>query len=196
MNKSNVLMLSITLVALFVIITFTITYSFFTPRYLTDRSTSSIDLTSGSMYVNFEDNNPNVSFSNVIPGPTNSLDDAILVKTFTITGKNNTNLKMEYNLNFKIVSNSFDDNDIGFILMGNSKNNGSYVTSAKTTFLSSSIVKVQKNSNVTYNLGSGSFEYSINTVSHQYGLYLFYIETGIAQNSQNAKFSGYIELTV
>lgn len=197
MTKSNILMLSITIVALFVIVTFSLTYSFFTSKNLTDRSISSVNIGSGKMYVEFEDNNPDVTFSNVIPGPTNSVNDAILVKKFTISGINNTDLKMEYALKFKVVQNTFEDNDIGYILIGDSKTNGAYVTNSKSAFKSTDIMKISSGNNIDIDLGNGYFENNNEElVSHVYSFYLFYIETGEAQNSQDASFSGYITLTI
>lgn len=201
MNKGkNILMFSIMIVTLFVIATFAVTYSFFSPLFIPDTSTSLIYAQSGKMIVEFNDDNPDVNFENVLPGPTESIDDAILVKNFTVYGENTVDeLQMEYSLKFKVVNNTFDDNDIGYILIGTDKSNGEYVTTAKTEFNSSDIIKLAsvKDKDFEINLGTGTFEKSTNGKdSHKYSFYLFYIETGEVQNSQDASFSGYITLTI
>ena len=78
MGKSNYVMLYVSIVVLIVIVSFGVTYSYFSANYVNGTSTSNIDLTSGKMIINFTDKNPNIVFSNVIPGPTSSVNDAVL----------------------------------------------------------------------------------------------------------------------
>ena len=195
MGKSNFIMICISLVALMVLVTFGITYSYFSPMFINGNSTSNIDLTSGKMIINFTDKNPNIVFSKVIPGPTTSVSDAILNKSFVISGTNTTDLKMEYKLNLVVKTNEFDNNDIGYILVGKNNNNGSLVTNAKTAFSSSSISKINKGTNLTINLGTGYFTKSSDQINHEYTLYMFFIETNKEQNI-NCNFKAYLGLII
>ena len=195
MGKSNFIMICISLVALMVLVTFGITYSYFSSTSINGKSTSNIDLTSGKMIINFTDKNPNIVFSNVIPGPTTSVSDAILNKSFVISGTNTTDLKMEYKLNLVVKTNEFENNDIGYILVGKNNNNGSLVTNAKTAFSSSSISKINKGTNLTINLGTGYFTKSADQINHEYTLYMFFIETNKEQNV-NCNFKAYLGLII
>lgn len=195
MSKSNFVMICISFVALMVLVTFGITYSYFSSTFINGNSTSNIDLTSGKMIINFTDKNPNIVFSNVIPGPTNSVSDAILSKSFVVSGTNTTDLKMEYKLNLVVTNNEFDNNDIGYILIGKNNNNGSLVTNAKTAFSSSSISKINKGTNLTITLGTGYFTKSSSQVNHEYTLYMFFIETNKEQNI-NCNFKAYLGLII
>ena len=196
MSKSNFVMICISFVALMVLVTFGITYSYFSSTFINGNSTSNIDLTSGKMIINFTDKNPNIVFSNVIPGPTNSVSDAIKSKSFVVSGTNTTDLKMEYKLNLVVTNNEFDNNDIGYILIGKNNNNGSLVTNAKVAFSSSSISKINKGTNLTISLGSGYFTKSDSQINHEYTLYLFFIETNQEQNSANCNFKAYLGLSI
>ena len=196
MSKSNILIICISLVALFVIMTFGITYSYFSPRFINGKSTSYITVISGKMAIDFTDSNPNITFSNVIPGPTSSLSNAILNKNFIITGENTTDLNMEYKLNIKVTTNEFANGEIGYILIGKNNSNVAIVTNSKTAFTPSSINTINKGTNLTISLGNGYFTKSTSSVKHEYSLYLFYIDTGAVQNSQNCKFNGYLSLSI
>ena len=195
MGKSNYVMLYVSIVVLIVIVSFGVTYSYFSANYVNGTSTSNIDLTSGKMIINFTDKNPNIVFSNVIPGPTTSVSDAVLNKSFVISGTNTTDLKMEYKLNLVVKTNEFDNNDIGYILVGKNNNNGSLVTNAKTAFSSSSISKINKGTNLTINLGTGYFTKSADQINHEYTLYMFFIETNKEQNV-NCNFKAYLGLII
>lgn len=196
MSKSNFVMICISFVALIILFTFGVTYSYFSPTFINGNSTSNIDLTSGKMIINFTDKNSNIVFSNVIPGPTNSVSDAILSKSFVVSGTNTTELKMEYKLNLVVTNNEFDNNDIGYILIGKNNSNGVIVTNAKSSFTSSGISKISKGTNLKIDLGTGYFTKSSNQINHEYTLYLFFIETNQEQNSINCNFKAYLGLSV
>ena len=135
-------------IVLIVIVSFGAAYSYFSANYVNGTSTSNIDLTSGKMIINFTDKNPNIVFSNVIPGPTSSVNDAVLSKSFVVSGTNTTDLKMEYKLELVVSNNEFDNNDIGYILIGKNNNNGAIVTNSKSSFTSSAISKISKGTNL------------------------------------------------
>lgn len=196
MGKSNYVMLYISIVVLIVIVSFGVTYSYFSTNYVNGTSTSNIDLTSGKMIINFTDKNPNIVFSNVIPGPTSSVNDAVLSKSFVVSGTNTTDLKMEYKLELVVSNNEFDNNDIGYILIGKNNNNGAIVTNAKSSFTSSAISKISKGTNLKIDLGIGYFAKSNTQINHEYTLYLFFIETNKEQNSINCNFKAYLGLSV
>lgn len=196
MSKSNYVMLYVSIVALIVIVTFGAAYSYFSANYVNGTSTSSIDLTTGKMNISFTDNNPNLVFSNVIPGPTSSVSDAVLSKSFVVSGTNTTGLNMEYKLELVVSNNEFDNNDIGYILIGKNYSNGAIVTNAKSSFTSSGISKISKGTNLKIDLGTGYFTKSSSQVNHEYTLYLFFIETNQEQNSINCNFKAYLGLSV
>lgn len=196
MGKSNYVMLYVSIVALIVIVTFGAAYSYFSANYVNGTSTSSIDLTTGKMVISFTDKNPNIAFSNVIPGPTSSVNDAVLSKSFVVSGTNTTDLKMEYKLELVVSNNGFDNNDIGYILIGKNNSNGAIVTNAKSSFTSSGISKINKGSNLKIDLGTGYFAKSSSQINHEYTLYLFFIENNQEQNSINCNFKAYLGLSV
>lgn len=196
MGKSNYVMLYVSIVVLIVIVSFGAAYSYFLANYVNGTSTSNIDLTSGKMIINFTDKNPNIVFSNVIPGPTSSVNDAVLSKSFVVSGTNTTDLKMEYKLELVVSNNEFDNNDIGYILIGKNNNNGAIVTNSKSSFTPSAISKISKGTNLKIDLGIGYFSKSNTQINHEYTLYLFFIETNKEQNSINCNFNAYLGLSV
>ena len=90
----------------------------------------------------------------------------------------------------------FDNNDIGYILIGKNNNNGAIVTNAKSSFTSSAISKISKGTNLKIDLGIGYFAKSNTQINHEYTLYLFFIETNKEQNSINCNFNAYLGLSV
>lgn len=194
---SNKIIIAITLVALTVLVTFTITYSFFSPN-INEFSASTVSTSTGKLIINFSDNNPNVDFMNVLPGTYDSLEDAVLSKSFTVSGVNTTgndsdeSLKLKYNLSYVVTNNTFGDNDLGYILISNDISNGSSVSGSYTSFNKNSVVRINGVSQ-TINLGDGYFDKTDSDgVNHQYTLYMFYIDNGSAQDNYDSKFDGHI----
>lgn len=194
---SNKIIIAITLVALTVLVTFTITYSFFSPTK-NEISASTVSTTAGKLIINFNDNNPNIDFMDVLPGPADKIEDAVLTKSFSINGINTTgndkteSLKLKYKLSYVISTNTFGNNDLGYILIGNNNSNGSCVAKSYTSFAKDNIVKLS-NVSQTIDLGDGYFDKTNDDgVVHQYTLYMFYIDNGEMQDNYDSVFDGHI----
>lgn len=195
MQSGKKIFQSFSIVLFLIIISAGVTYSYFTALN-NSGSTSMVNLISGNMILSFGDNNPSLLFSDVIPGPTDSTEDAVLDKEFTITGvTNNSGLNMKYKLLFNISVNEFSNDSLGYILVGNNSSSGSLVNSAYTSFNSNNITRLNKLSSPTsIDLGTGYFTSNISNVTHTYHLYMFFIETGGLQDDAGASFVGNVEI--
>lgn len=194
----NKVITAITVVALTVLVTFTITYSFFSP-FIVEFNASLIDMSTGKLIINYEDKNPDIDFNDSIPGAVESTSDAVLVKEFTITGINTTgndvyeSLKSNYKISLVIDENNFQDNDLGYIFVGNNLyNNGNLVDGSNSEF-SVDNLKLLSSGSQNVDLGTGYFDRTPESgVKHKYMLYLFYIDTGLPQDNYGSVFNGHI----
>lgn len=197
---SNKIIIAITLVALTVLVTFTITYSFFSPN-IKNYSASTVSTTAGKLILNFEDNDSTVNFENVIPsGNVNSEEDAVLIKKFTVTGINTTgnedtsNLQLKYQLSYEIVTNTFGNSDLAYILVINPEINGD-VVNTKPGISVSNLTFINASDQTIY-LASGYFGGTENSGAvHEYTLYMFYLDTGVDQNNYDSEFEGNIVIS-
>lgn len=193
--------LSISLVAFIMVISFAITYSYFT--VVTDQSTSVITATAAKLTIDFLDHTPDIVFSDVVPGPIANTSDAILDKSFTISGVNTSSeLLLNYNLKLVVDNNEFENGSLAVALVG-TVNNGSIVSGAYFTYdsnnlvyLDSSILDDEDNAiPFEVDFGNGYFDGFVNGREHQYHFYTFYVETGLPQNDSGCSFSGKLVLT-
>lgn len=197
---SNKIIIAITLVALTVLVTFTITYSFFSPN-IKVYSASTVSTTTGKLILNFEDSDSTVNFENVIPSENvSSEEDAVLIKNFTVTGINTTgnddtsSLQLKYQLSYEIVTNTFCDSDLGYILVLNQSTNGGVVNTKPG--ISVSNLTFINTSDQTIDLASGYFDGTENSGAiHEYTLYMFYLDTGVVQDNYDSKFEGNIVIS-
>lgn len=190
MSKVNKTMVSITLVAVIVLVTFGISYSYFTTDN-TSGSTSTIIVEGGKMTLAYS-NGASIGFTNIYPS-----NEEIGHKMFSITGTNNTGIgQMKYHLSFVTTINEFENGDIKCLLGGKETTTGSLsekIYNETTNPNKMDINKVPENTNPwTLDLGTGYFGANADGSVHEYGLYFYYPETGQPQNGQGLKFAGYI----
>ena len=118
MERKNKLIMAISLFTLILLAT-GITYAYFTAIITGKETASTIKLTGGVLGIHYSENDNNILVENVYPR-----DDAWITKTFTLTGNNTTDLKMNYRIGIEIEENTFPDDSISYELTNNNPTNG------------------------------------------------------------------------
>lgn len=195
--KANKTILSISLVALLVISTLGISYSYFSANLRGElESASTITMEAGKMILTYQDNSNNIDIrpeSKIYPrGTADSKDpttDAWIKKSFAITGTNTTELDMKYKISMVVDANTFQDNALSYELIGH-----------KDASDTSSVVLNNSTGNLPTGISTITFEGSpyfknADGISHTYQLLIYFLETGEEQNSnQGSKFAAHIEV--
>lgn len=146
-------------------------YAYFSRDIQGSESSSSIQAGGGHMIINYNDGSPDIIVDNIKPR-----DEEWIVKNFTVSADNTTNLSISYKLSLIIDSIELV-NPITYSLEGiNVNNNGSLVPNKND-------VTVTLGENV---IGVGSFNNSINDV-HSYTLKMFFKDNGLDQNIDQGK---------
>ena len=176
-NKKRTIIISVIVIAL-IVLTIGATYAFFTANVDGNESTSTLLATGGTLEIWYENQSGTIELYNIYPK-----EEAWVRKTFTLTGKNTTDMQMKYTIGLKVDSNTFTSGALSYSLISeNTSNNGE-------------IVSPKQNIPITKDLhyfGIGHFLTGENLV-HTYTLEIFYKDNGQNQNAnQGASFTGHI----
>ena len=170
MTKLSKSIISVSVVAIIVLSTLGVSYSYFTANLSGGESASTIRTINGKMDVAFSGSN-SIEF-----------DDSVseFVKEFTITGTND-NTDMGYKISLVINNNSFNEDDLSYSLVShNPSNNGKAVTNIAN--------KKIKNASKEIYLGEGYFN-GANGIIHKYEFTIYLLDF----NKENNKtFNGYL----
>ncbi len=178
-NAKSGLFLSLSL-ALAFIITVGLSYAYFSARIVGKESASTITLSAGVMEINYSEGNGIIELLGIYPK-----DDAWATKTFTVTGKNSTDLKMNYKMGIEIEENTFSSGSLTYSLENIVNDGGNPVNN-----IDGPIVLV----NGTQLLGYGSFNKGMD-IKHTYTIKIYFKNNGKDQNeNQKARFKGKIVL--
>lgn len=191
--KTNKTILSISLVAILVVATLGISYSYFSANIKGSESVSTISMDAGKMELTYQNNSGDIVLDKKIypRGTTssNSASDAWVTKTFALNGTNTTDLEMKYKISMVVDNNTFENNALSYELIGHKED--SDTTSVVLDSVKGNIPK-----------GSGTVEFNgtvtplfqnANKSIHNYTLRIYFLDTGVEQNSnQEAKFAAHI----
>ena len=177
MDKKSKITIITSIVALAIVI-ITVTYAYFSARITGIESASTISLTAGTMGIHYEEGNEEVTFTNIYPK-----EEAWVTKTFTLTGNNATDLKMNYIVGLDIQTNTFQDGYL-FYSLENTKNDGG------TPIANKNYIKIASSGKQYF--GYGQFLQG-NGIEHKYTLKIYFPDTGKEQNeAQGAVFNAKI----
>ena len=183
MSSVNKKIISISIVALLVIISIGVSFAYFTANLTGGESASTIVTKAGTLDIAFAGGD-NVILNNIYPQA-----DACGTKTFTVKGDNTTNLSMPYTLAFVVDANTFTTGALQYGLVSvNTNNNGAVVPSTPSN------VAIATGTSSTI-LGSGYFA-NATAAFHTYQLSIYFPDTGIPQNeNQTQNFAAHVTIT-
>ena len=111
MKNKNSILIGLSILS-FAIAIITVTYAYFSANIMGAESTSSLNMASGRMIINYQNNSSALeTAANVYPRGTlaeHTNSDAWITKSFTLTGNNTTDIDMEYEVGLDIISNTFN----------------------------------------------------------------------------------------
>ena len=155
-----------------------VSYAYFSARITGLESASTISLTAGRMGIVYSEGNEEVTFTNIYPR-----EEAWATKTFTLTGYNTTDQKMNYEIGLNVTTNTFTDGYLTYDLTLVSGTNGTPVAS-KTGVVINGTGKIS--------FGMGSF-LAADGDAHNYELKIYFKDNGLDQNdAQEAVFNAKI----
>ena len=155
-----------------------LSYAFFS-SVSNNESSSTILAKGGTMTIKYANGSGTIKMENIYPR-----EEAWVNKVFTVTGKNTTDLEMDYRLYLMVSNNGFNFGDLTYSISGTS-------TNSTDTLISKANQPVSKAGQIL--MGAGVFKSKTST--HSYNLRIFYKETGENQNNgQEAKFSAYVKI--
>lgn len=162
-----------------------ISYAYFTAQITGEEDATTITVSGGTLNIIYN-GGPNINITNTFPQ-----SDAILSKTFTVTGNNTTELDMPYTVDIIVVSNTFSAGAIKYQLRStNDQENGTIIPSIPTS-------QDFGTDSEEILLGNGIFTGPTDgNKIHTYVLDIFFPSTGEDQNiNQNKEFNAYIEIS-
>lgn len=182
-NKKNYISYIMFFILLLVVST-SMSFAYFT-AHAEGESETTVVTQGGSLTIDY-DGGPNISFSGIYPK-----HEPWAVKEFTVTGKNTTDLNMDYNINLIIEENTFTNNSLYYKLEGISNDgNGTLIEDSNDVFI--------KDGSSNTKLGVGSFSSPTGgSKVHKYVLNIYFPESGIAgaeNENQGKSFSAYIKI--
>lgn len=171
MSRVTKSIVSVSVVAIIVLSTLGVSYSYFTSNLSGGASASTIQSSNGKMSLAFSGDNT-IEFSN---------DVSEYVKEFTITGTNNE-VDMGYKISLVIEENTFADNELSYSFVShNPSNNGKVPTNIANVLIN----KNDKN----INLGEGYFN-GANEVIHKFEFTIYLLDF----DNSAKNFKGYIAI--
>ena len=165
------------------ILIFGISYAYFNGSVIGIETDTTIASDSGIMQMHY-DGGAAIAVTSFVPSAT-----AFATKNFTVTGNNNTNEVMYYNISLVMESNTFSYDALKYKLTStNTGGNGTIAPSITT-------MKEIGNGAREIFLGNGSFTGPTDNKVHTYKLELFFPVTGGDQSHDQSKsFSAHIEI--
>lgn len=173
MNKKRNIQIATVIIGLILTIFAGITYAFFTANIGGSETSTTITVEGGKLVINYS-GGADISLNGIYPK-----DEAWVVKNFTLSGTNTTDLNMYYKISLVVDENTFSTNLITFDLTStNTSNNGSVAPNLAST-------NIATGSNV-YALGNGTFTNG-NNLTHSYILKIYFKNSELNQNMEQGK---------
>jgi hypothetical protein len=179
MSKKDKNVITISLVGLLLVVVVGVSYAFFTSYIVGAESESTIISASGKLVINYTEGDENITMGNAYPR-----EKAWLTKTFTLTGTNTTELKMNYSVSLRIYKNTFSEGDLTYSLTSEEAESGSLIEDIDNEAINNAVG--------LQTIGYGYFATGKN-VTHTYTLNIYFKDNGEDQtDSMGASFSGKI----
>ncbi len=182
MNIKNNINLAIIMIITLLFISVGFSFAYFTANLSGGEDSTTITVTGGSMNI-YYNSGSNINIANIIPS-----NDAVAIKTFTVTGNNTTGLNMGYQISLVVEENTFSEDALNYVLSSdNLGGNGTTVPDIETQ---TNIGTGAKN----ILLGQGNFTGPTDgNKVHSYTLSLYFSNQEYNQNiDQDKIFRGYI----
>ena len=194
MNKNNKYLMLILVFSLVTILTLGVTYAFFAARILNNENTSTIVTKSGLLSIDYGEESSALELHNIF-----ARSEAWATKIITVTGNNNTNVIMKYDLGLQVETNGFRNSYIKYDLTLIDKDTNEPVENISQSNINGTPIEniTQKNINGTgyKRFGIGSFTTATNEI-HKYQLKIYFHDNGKDQSdAQEAQFSGKVVIT-
>ncbi len=157
-----------------------VSYAFFTARITGQETTSTIVLKGGEMSIHYSNLSSIIEVEDIYPRK-----EPWVIKNFTVTGTNTTNLNMKYSLWLDKNINTFPDNYLTYSLETVSFDSGSPVANLENEPIAGTGEEL---------LGEGLF-FTGSNVEHSYTFKIFFKDNGEDQSgAKNAKFAAKIDI--
>ena len=155
-----------------------VSYAYFAATVSGNESTSTISYEAGYLEIEL-DGGPNVTANRIIPK-----DTPFVTKTITLTGKNNSNGNMPYNIEIVVDNNTYTNNSISYSIEGtNSSNDGVLIPNVEYVPINDTTI-----------IGSGLFERGNNQV-HTYTIKFYFLDNNTDQSANmRASFGAHIKI--
>lgn len=183
--KFQTIMTTLTMVFLLLIMTIGASFSYFTAQITGLEMNETINITGGVMNIAYK-SGANIEAHNISPSYS-----PFGTKNFTLTGYNNTDADMKYQIFLIVEENSFTSDTIMYKLIStNIDNNGEVVP----TMVNLSGIPNGNNQEIL--LGDGYYSSPTNNDKiHSYDLEIYFNESGKKQNEDQGKtFKAYIDI--
>ena len=172
--KNTKLNIMLILIGLFIIVG--VSYAYFSAKIFGNESTSTISYEAG--YLEIELNGGGAIIANkIMPG-----DSPFITKNITLTGNNDSNGNMPYNIEIVVDNNTYTTDSISYSIEGtNTSNSGVLIPNMEYIPINDTTI-----------IGSGFFERGSNLI-HTYTIKFYFLETNTDQSANmRANFSAHI----
>ena len=155
-----------------------VSYAYFAATVSGNESTSTISYEAGYLEIEL-DGGPNITANKIIPK-----DTPFVTKTITLTGKNNSNGNMPYNIEIIVDNNTYTTDSITYSIEGtNSSNDGVLIPNVEYIPINNTTI-----------IGSGLFERGSNLI-HTYTIKFYFLDNNTDQSANmRANFSAHIKI--
>ena len=155
-----------------------VSYAYFAATVTGNENVSTISYEAGYLEIEL-DGGPNVTANRIIPK-----DTPFVTKTITLTGKNNSNGNMPYNIEIVVDNNTYTTDSITYSIEGtNSSNDGVLIPNMEYIPINNTTI-----------IGSGLFERGNNQV-HTYTIKFYFLDNNTDQSANmRASFSAHIKI--
>lgn len=173
MKGRTILFVSCIIVVL--LITIGISYAYFTAQFTGGEETDTITVTGGRMNIVYN-GGADINISNIIPD-----NNPAAIKTFTVTGNNNTVIEMGYKISLVVEYNDFSEEAIKYKLIStNTDNNGTVAPNIDMTNIGTGAKTIE--------LGTGTFDVPTEgDKAHTYRLEIYFPNQEYNQNIDQEK---------
>ena len=156
-----------------------VSYAFYAAIINGNETTTTLQLEAGVLSIKY-DGGDIIEAEGFLPG-----SEAFATKTFTLTGNNDSELNMPYNLSLIIDENTFNERSLNYKLSGiNTSNNGDILLDGNKTISGESM-----------NLGKGYFAPGATNAVHTFVIKFYYPDDGTDQSDEmNASFKAHIKV--
>ena len=155
-----------------------VSYAYFAATVTGNESVSTISYEAGYLEIEL-DGGPSITANKIIPK-----DTPFVTKTITLTGKNNSNGNMPYNIEIVVDNNTYTTDSITYSIEGtNSSNDGVLIPNMEYIPINNTTI-----------IGSGLFERGNNQV-HTYTIKFYFLDNNTDQSANmRASFSAHIKI--